>query len=251
MKINGWDIENARAKQWNVTFANHSVSNESEWTRGSPIPAFLKNTIGFKPLKVALLVKGDGREEILGKVSEILARLLDSTELELDGYSHRFKGILSKHSLEENPLNIRNVFENRASKLILEFNCYEYAVDENGSAYEVSASGREQITVVNQGNLITPVVVEITPQIGVATLKLTGICRDPVTGEDLPVTVRNLVTGKKVILDGESGLMTEDGKLKAEDIDIWDIPTLLPGENTITLDSDRMNATVKYYPRYM
>lgn len=251
MKINGWDIGNAGAKQWNVTFANNSINNESEWTRGSPAPVLMKNEIGFKTIKIALLVKENGRENILGKVSGILAKLMDPTELELDGYSHHFKGILSKHSLEENPLNIRNVFKNRAAMLNLEIEGYEYAVDEGGSAYQVSASGQEQITVTNQGNLITPAVIEITPQIGVATLEITGICRNPGTGEDLPVTVRNLVTGKKIILDGESGLMTEDGELKAEDIDIWDIPTLLPGKNTITLDSDRMNVTVKYYPRYM
>ena len=62
------------------------------------------------------------------------------------------------------------------------------------------------------------------------------------------MTVRNLVTGKKVILDGEKRTDDRRWKLKAEDIDIWDIPTLLPGENTITLDSDRMNANSKILP---
>lgn len=249
MQINGWDISEAGARQWNVTPGSHSISNESEWARGSPAPVLLGNQIGFKPLKIVLLIKGDGREAILANVSTVLSRLLEPTELKLDGFSHRFKGILKKHSLEENPLNIGNVFLNRASKLTLEFECYEYGVTEPGEAYTASAAGEEQITVTNPGNLITPVVIEITPQIGVASLTITGVCHDGL-GEDLPVTVKNLVTGKKVILDGETGLMTQDGELGGN-IDIWSLPALQPGANTITLDSDRMNMTIKYYPRFM
>lgn len=38
MKINGWDISGAQARQWNVTPAFSNIENESEWQRGSPLP---------------------------------------------------------------------------------------------------------------------------------------------------------------------------------------------------------------------
>lgn len=38
MKINGWDISGAQARQWNVTPDFSSIENESEWQRGSPLP---------------------------------------------------------------------------------------------------------------------------------------------------------------------------------------------------------------------
>lgn len=34
MKINGWDISGAQARQWNVTPGFSNIENESEWQRG-------------------------------------------------------------------------------------------------------------------------------------------------------------------------------------------------------------------------
>lgn len=239
MKINEWDICEADAKQWNVIMGYHSIDNESEWARGSPIPILFQNEIGFKPMKITLLIKADGRQDILGRCSEILSHLLAPAELTLDGFEHKFCGILKKHSHSENAMR-------RWHTLTLEFDCYEY-----GPQVEQTFSGTTSIIVSNSGNIVTPAVIVITPQIGAASVELTGICRDPNTGEDLPVTVRELTAGKKVILDGEAGLFTEDGKLKASDIDIWGVPVLLPGNNKIAVNNNRMDIAVQFRPRFM
>lgn len=247
MKINGWDISEAGATQWNVTPGFHSISNDSEWSRGSPEPVMFKNEIGFKPLQVSLLVKADrNRQAILHQCSEILAHLQEPAELELDYFDHKFYGILKKHSFVENALGIPWVKYNRAGRLILEFEGYEFSEEE-----VKIGSGTTEIAITNPGNIPTPAIIEITPQVGVASIMLTGICRDPNTGEDFSVTISNLETGKTVVLDGESGLFTQDGELKAGDIEIWGIPSLLPGENKITVNSDRMDIVVRYRPRFM
>ena len=44
------------------------------------------------------------------------------------------------------------------------------------------------------------------------TLVITGLSRDPRTGEELEIEVKNFSPGKKIIIDGETGLITEDGK---------------------------------------
>lgn len=48
MKINGWDISGAQARQWNVTPDFSSIENESEWQRGSPLPFFVNGSIGVQ-----------------------------------------------------------------------------------------------------------------------------------------------------------------------------------------------------------
>lgn len=239
MTINNWDISNADAKQWNVTPGFHSVENESEWIKGSPIPWFGKNRIGFKPIKVTLVVKKDGgRQAILNRCSEILSHLLEPAELMLDKFDHAFYGVMTKYSHDEKAMN-------RWHTLELEFDAYEYAREEIVQTF----SGVSDFIVVNTGNIETPAIVEITPQIGAASIEISGICRDENTREDLPVTIRELTTGSTVILDGATGLFTQSGELK--DIDIWSLPTLMPGNNLITVNNSRMDISVRFHPHFM
>ena len=244
MKINGWDIKNASAKQFKVTYGNSSIQNSSEWVKGAATPFLGENYVGFKTMEITLLVKGNGRQDIWKNRSLILSKLLKPVELELDGFAHRFKGILEKHSAKEPTENIWH-------DIVLTFSGYEYEAQADGSQFSGSASGSTDLIINNQGNLATPATVLITPQIGLASLKLSGIVRDPNTGKDLPVTVKNLTTGKTITIDGETGLMTEDGQRKSGDIETYGLPSLVPGTNTITLDSQHVDITVKYYPRYM
>lgn len=239
MLIGTKNVSDYSARQARVTIGNLSVKNNSEWVRGSPSPVLLGNALGMKTIKIDLVVKGGSREATCQNVSNILALLLEPVDLKLDGFTHRFKAILTRHSHEETVMRRWHV-------LTLEFSGYEY-----GTLVTQAVSGAESITVNNTGNIATPAIVEITPQIGVASITLTGICRDSELGTDLPVTIRELTTGKKITLNGETGLMTEAGKLKTADLDIWELPTLTPGNNTITISSNRMDITVKYHPRYM
>lgn len=248
MTINGWDISNADAKQWNVTPGFHTVSNDSEWARGSPIPIFFANDLGFKPLTVTLLIKGNrDRQAILHRCSEILSHLIDPAELVLDDFDHKFFGILTKHTLIENAMNVHALKYNRAAKFTLEFNGYEYVDDID----PITATGSTTMLINNNGNALTPATITITPQIGASSLTITGICRDRKTLEDLPVTIRNLETGKPIVLDGETTLFTKNGALATNDIDIWAQPTLLPGENRITINNSRMEVKVSFRPRFM
>ncbi len=251
MLINNWDIADAGAQQWNVVPGYHAISNESDWSQGTMTPVFLKGETGAKRMKITLLIRQDGgRQAILDRCSEILSRLLVPVELVLDDFEHRFYGVLATYSFEENPMKISSVKFNRAAKLTLEFDCYEFALQADGSWFSASLYEGQVVLAENTGNLLTPAIIEITPQIGAASVTLSGICRNPDTLQPLPITIRNLQSGKTVILDGETGLFTQEGKLKTE-IDIWARPTLLPGENRISVDSDRMEITVRFRPRFM
>lgn len=250
MNINGWDISEAKAKQWNVTPGFSDIKNESEWQRASPLPFLMKSSIGFKPLQVTFLVYGGNRNEVLQNCSMLLARLSEPVRLELDGFSHKYHGVMTKSDFVENPLGKQRVTANKVGKLTAGFSCYEYSEQPDGSPFSKSSSGSAQLIVTNPGNLDTPAVVEITPKIGIAELVINGLTRNPDTGENLKISIKSLTTGNKIILDGETGLFTEKGVLK-KDIEIWTLPSLLPGTNTITLSNAQMDISVKYRPRFI
>lgn len=242
MLINEKNITAYNAKQWRVDIGNREVKNDSEWVRGSPLPFFCGNTAGFKEFTITLMVYGADREDIQHNISDILADLLEPAYIELDGYVHKFLGILDKYSVKEHSDHSRHRFQS----LELQFSGYEY-----GAETSVSVSGVASATITNPGNVISPAIIDLTPTIGAASITLTGICRDSVSGADLPVTIKELTTDSKIILNGVTGLITENGALKAADVDMWALPTLLPGVNTINFGTNKINAVVRILPLYM
>lgn len=229
MYINEIDIQRFCARQVNVTIGNHTITNVSQWPRGNLTPVLGSGYIGMKPLKVVLSVKGAGREEICNNVSKILALLIEPVELRLDKFSHRFRVVLKKNTHAE--VSIR-----RWHTLTLEFEGYELGYEEG-----VIVTGTD-VTLVNDGNLATPCVIEVTPDTDLEELKLTGLSS--------PVTIYNLTAGKTVVIDGEDGLFLEEGTNKFPDMEIEELPYLQPGENTITA-STSVTMVIKYSPRYM
>lgn len=241
MQINGIDISQWHARQWAVSIGNHAITNSSEWNRGSPDPFLTGGAISFKTIKVTLLIKDSTRETMTLDRSNIVAALLEPADIVLDGFIHKFRAVLSKDASFEETVNYR---QDRWHKLNLELQGYEY-----GS--EVAVSGSSELSIVNPGNLNTPAVLELLPTISTVPVTIQGICRDPATGEDSPVVVRALTTNKKVIIDGETGLITQEGAQKAGDVDLWELPLLAPGVNTITCDNVNITMTIKFKPRYM
>ena len=241
MQINGIDISRWHARQWAVSIGNHAITNNSEWNRGSPDPFLIGGTVGFKIIKVTLLIKDSTREAMTMDRSNIVAALMEPVDIALDGFAHKFRVVLSKDASVEETISYR---QDLWHKLTLELQGYEY-----GS--EISVTGSGSLTVNNPGNIATPAILEITPTIGSASITVSGICRDPDSKNDFPVTIKNLVTGKKVVIDGENGLVTQDGALKAGDVDFWEAPILFPGTNKITCSNSNMKMTVKFKPRFM
>lgn len=243
MLINGKNVmEYGRVKQWRVDIKPRKIEHDSEWPRGSPAPIFQTPFASFKEITITLMVYGSGREDILHRISDILADLTDVTELVLDGWEHGFRGVLEESDIKE----LSDISRHRFQQLELQFSGYEH-----GDEVAATANGTGTLQITNPGNMVSPAILELTPTIGAASVKITGLCRDSNTGADLPVTVKNLTTGNKIILDGITGLITENSELKAGDVDMWELPTLPPGSNTITIDTEYVNIKVTVLPIYM
>lgn len=274
MLIDGWEIKEAKARQARFTNGHHELSNSSAWNTGSNRPVFQRGQIGFKNFTIELVVKGEGYQEIVENRGIILAHLIDVVTIDPDWTSHKFKAVLNKYSTDETSKQHFHILK-------LEFAGYEYE-DEEKFDIEVSTS----FEIYNKGTAETPVILELTPKEGAidipydqmvasilcdsdgsllvdeedgvpigsydyATLIINGLCRDPRTGEDLPIEIKNITPGRTIVIDGETGLITEEGTIKIDDVEIWALPTIQPGENHITTNNNWLSVTVRYEPRYM
>lgn len=64
-------------------------------------------------------------------------------------------------------------------------------------------------------------------------------------------TIKNIHTGKKIILDGENMLITEDGNNKYSDAMFTKFPCLEPGNHIITVSNTNADVVMYYSPVYL
>ena len=240
MKINGIDIRKFGARQHRVTVGHQSFKFSNEWLTGDVLPFMGICTPGFKSVSITLVIKGKTRSAILEKRSELLGLFTGPVTIDLDKNAHHFCGVLKSHKETE-------VAKQRWHNLDLEFECYEYGDDisEDGT----QTTNNVTLDMINPGTAASPCVVEITPGITASEITLTGICRNPVTGADMPVAIPDVTQNKKIVLDGITGLITEDGSLKM--VDMWELPALKPGKTTITCSNRLMAITVTVRPMFV
>ena len=230
MRINNWDISLCNARLWNVTIGHCDLANQSTISDASLIPVLVSGQVELKKVMLTLLVKGDNRDHIIRNRSTLLSKFLNPVTLEMDWFSHTFYGVMTKHSETENS-------KRKFHTVKIEFEGVEISEEAQ------SVLDKKEMTLHIPGNLPAPVVLEITPIEGTSILTVSGCSNDP-------IIIKKTNRGKKIIIDGLTGKMTEDGVNKAADIEIWELPRLMPGENTITLDY-AADITVCYQARYI
>lgn len=240
MKINGIDIKKYGAKQFRMDIGMPELKNESEWQTGAILPNLSGNAAMWKQIDLQLMVYGDNREQIRNRISNIEALMLEPIELELDGTKRRFRGILQKASTDEGNDWVRE----RRQKMKLQIDAYEH-----GEEVQYRSGDETLIRVTNPGNMESPVRIEITPRIGLVNYTINGVCRDSVTGEDLPIIINDLTRGKKIIIDGIDGIVEEEGAGK--NIDLWALPSMPPGGNVVTVSNTFCDVTITVLPMYV
>ena len=229
MQLNGKDVSSYGGKKRTIVLGNAELSNGSTWIAGSVSPYLEDNQIGFKTLTITLWMKGSSTSQIKDNISDLLAELVEISEISDPDLSHKFKGYLKKHSKKV-------LIEGRNTILTLEFSGYEFS---DGTIIKTAT---QSFTADTGGNLRCPVVLEITPKAS-GTLTVSGFTDDP-------FTISNAVEEQKIVIDGLTGEMSAGGASKAKDIDIWELPRLLPGSNMITISASS-DITIRYEARYM
>lgn len=310
MLIGTWDISNAGAKQQRLRIGHHEMKINSAWNEAADRPVFAKTGLGWKPIQVELVVKGNYYEEIVANTGTILNKLKEKQTVIFDRTNpmkvrgqqpeglHQFDVILEKFSVDEKSKDNWHI-------LTLDFVGVEY-----GNLMIKSAALTNEIDIFNPGNLDTPVTLFVRPRasapvpgqestgdvqqllvsanglplyagrdastgeemslssytVGGLNLTVEGMCIDPATGEDTDIIIGGLTTGSVIAIDGDTGRivetdeavdMSEDveavvtgGRAKIDDVEIWNLPSIKPGENKIKVNARFTDLKVQFRPRY-
>ena len=87
--------------------------------------------------------------------------------------------------------------------------------------------------------------------IGRTSIVINGACWNRYTGRDQPITVNRLFKDQKITLNGETGIITEAGVNKIQDVELLGLPMLKPGINQLSVSQELYSLTVKFKPRYL
>ena len=232
MDVNGVNINLYGATQLEVDIQNYKYRSEYTILNNSLYPVKLSTNETLKAIKVDILFKGNNRDEVLSNISSFMTLLKDEVIINLAGYNNSFKVYLESDSIEKKK-------SKRKYKLKLEFKGYSMKDEVVENINRINSK-----TIEVPGTQTIPAIVEITPNVYISDIKLEGLSDDP-------IIIKNLMSNKTVILDGELQKVTVDGVNKYSDTDMWDFPRLKPGANTIKIDKSNCDIKIKYKPRYI
>lgn len=99
-------------------------------------------------------------------------------------------------------------------------------------------------TIDNQGSLATPCVLTMSPLENIDSITITGLSKEP-------IILNQLKVGSVYRINGETGEITENGRNCIEKYVAWELPSLQPGMNTISITLlPRLEGTLDFAFRY-
>lgn len=231
MIANGIDI----LKTYDATLTGRDIQacnivTFDEWLDNSFDPRVNKQKEGYSAITVKLLVEGVNEEDVLLKISNII-NICKKGELKFSDFNFSYNISLEKHQekliseiLYEITLNFKSTFK-LSDEIVVTMN-------------------RETSKNINvEGNKKTPCIIEIIPLWDTIDITISGLNDN--------LIIRNLRANKKIIINSLEGTVLEDGKNKFEDTDFWEFPFLVSGINTIKVNKDTCNISIKYKNRYI
>lgn len=231
MLINNIDIKTKYNAILNEKKISSSKTNLNlEWLKGALTPICLDEETNFCSIECKFTFEANSENEFTFKFSEF-SKDIAKCILKFDNINMLYKSYIQD---VKEPIRI--------SLYNWEFTCkwigYKFT-------NEITVNmNREKTKTINiEGNIKTPCILEIIPTIEMIDLTINGVANDP-------IIIKNLKQGKKIILNGEEGTVTECGINKFKDTDFWEFPFLLPGINNIKVDKDTCNINIKYKNRY-
>ncbi|MDO5433320.1 hypothetical protein [Eubacterium sp.] len=233
MKIDKINIRKFKAVQTHTEITPAAVSNESEAVSGSVTPVLFRSAAGMKNIVVGILFRGDDRETVETNISDLTALLMDPHVLTIEDRPFLYHVALT--GFDQADLHPAGVF----TKVTYNFIGYACGTRKKMD-FDQALTAEWKI----KGNIPTSAVLTITPTLSIQSATLTGFSEDP-------ITIRNLKKDQAVILDGETGTVTQAGQNKFKDVDLWEFPRLLPGMQKVTCNVESLKIHVEYNPRYL
>lgn len=233
MKVNSVDIRKYNAKQLTVDIQPPPIAINSEWVEGAPTPHEFHTQVKYGSLKLKILFRGSGRNEIIRYISEFLSLMTKKSEIQLDGYKGIYVGELQSENIEKTKVG---------TKYILNLDFSGYMTDEEVvNEYR----GKDEAMFETLGTRDAPCIIEIMPRKDIQEFAISGFGSDD-------IIIRNLEEGKKVIIDGKNGTVTQEGRNKFADCDMWEFPVLRKKKvNMVEFSSMDCDVKVHYSPMWL
>lgn len=224
MLINGIDTLEYKAELQDRSIENSEITTEEEWIDGWISPFFHEQYFKYNTVTCEFLLETKNDDMAEKNISRLIKKS-SRAELEFDDLSFKYFGNLETVSKEK-------IITGKYI-LNMSWNCMQGYEDEANATIQNG-------TIELSSTAVTPIIIEINPSTDIEIANIKGF------GED--IVIKNLTPGKKIIIDGEIGLVTEDGVNKYDDYESWGFPKLLPGINEINSDIELI---VRYKPRWL
>lgn len=230
MLINGIDITAFKAMLLKKNIQTAEVTTYDDWLRNALNPLYMGKQEKYKQIKVQFLIQDIDNDSAINDISNIVKQL-EACTIKFDDLS-LYYDCLMVNSSNEKIIN------------------GDYTLDvelKSGYAYKAAVTevmnGISSKAITVSGNLNTPVVITITPAMDIGFLSITGFADS--------ITINNLHANKPVVIDGEACTVLEQGVNKFADADMWEFPVLVPGVNTITVDTTNCTIQIQYKPKWL
>lgn len=255
MKVNGLDIkEFFDVKQWNVEMAHGEVENGSSWEDGCIVPILIPGHFKMKKIKISVMAKGDDRESIWNKTGKFIAEFRNPAVLVLDGFSHKFKVVLTNASQVESSMR-------RFHKATLELQGYEYGEAEETKILFSTAS--DAVKLDNPGTIESPFTIKVTQERQYeSNVTVSEYFKEGETEHTVPIVVFHF-TGdvEGILFNGETGELlykrVSDAGYNAAPLNLCEvacIPCIPPDGITLKATSSintSTEVTVQYTPMFL
>lgn len=232
MLINDIEISKFKAKLLERSIENSEFEINSFWLDNSREP-FIDRKFNYKfkklSFKLDLLCKNSNELEIM---KSNLTKELAIATIKFEDIDFYYRGSVS------GDISVNYIMPGNET---LDINMLVLA--ESKEIVDYMSGGLSKNIKIN-GNIEIPIVLEITPTIDMIELIIKGV-------SEAPIIIKNLKLNKKIIIDGELSRVTQENINKFNDVDLWEFPRLLPGNNTISLSRNNCNITIKYKERWI
>lgn len=232
MKVNDIDISKYGAKQLTADVQPPSISANYEWVTGAVLPMELESEVQMGHLKLSVYLKGKNRDGIIRSASELMANFTKVCDLEIDGYTGKYRGFMTANDYAKTIAKDRHI-------LNIEFDGFFYDEEQ-----ELVFDGTDAAVVSKIGTRDTPCIIEIYAKSNLTNYIVRGF------GDD-NIVVSSLAAGKTVVIDGVTGLVTIDGENAFDLVSLWEFPKLAAGETSLTFSSTQATLKIRYTPMWI
>ena len=231
MKINEKDVKIYNAKQLTVDIQPPKLGNEYELVESALLPLEFEHNVKLSKVKTTLYFRGKDRGSIYRNISNLLMELKNTCIISFDGYRELFKGLVASSEVQKTKSKQRYIL-----KLTLD----GYFCDEMKT---------EMLNKVTQGDINvlgtrrTPCTIKIHVNTALTGYHIKGFGGD--------IVIEKASPNEEIIINGIEGTATSAGANIMDRVDMWELPALDPGTNTISFTNNTADVSVSYIPMWI